>query len=101
MVYQPGEVQGKEVPIFGPYRIVSLTPNCAEVILMDRPRDSSIFVALDRVRYCCPELGDTSWTGERKRRSNRVEKSLPAVNTQLQSRQGPMTHSRAHQQPEQ
>jgi len=48
---------------------------------VDWPQDSSIFVALDRVRHNCPILGYTSWTGEMKQWSNRVERSLPAVNT--------------------
>ena len=39
MVYQPGEVQGKawklKHPFFDHYKIVSLTPNNAKVVLVD------------------------------------------------------------------
>ncbi len=59
MILMPGEVKGKAWklarPFHGPYRILSLTPNNAEVVLVDRPKDSSIFVSLDRVRLYYPE----------------------------------------------
>ncbi len=76
MILMPGEVKGKAWklarPFHGPYRILSLTPNNAEVVLVDRPKDSSIFVSLDRVRLYYPELeDDVSWTGPRKRKRNR------------------------------
>jgi len=80
MVYQPGEVKGKARklvrPYHGPYRILNLTPNNAEVVLVDRPKDPSIFVSLDRIRPCYAELGDVTWTG-RKRRKRGKKKPKP------------------------
>ena len=72
MVYMPTDVTGKDRklarPYHGPYRIVALTPTNAEVKLVDSVDDPSIFVALDRLRRCYPELPNTSWTGRRKTR---------------------------------
>ena len=31
---------------------------------MDKPAEPSIFVSLDRVRCCYPELGNVSWSGK-------------------------------------
>ena len=70
MVYMPTDVAGKERklarPYHGPYRIVALTPTNAEVKLVDVVDDPSIFVALDRLCQCYPEIPNTSWTGRRK-----------------------------------
>ena len=102
MVYQPSEVQGKAWklarPYHGPYRVLSLTPNNAEVVLVDRPREPSIFVSLDRVRPCYEELGDESWTGGRKRktRKKRPKESGQSSREQPQLK-GAMTRSRAKQ----
>ena len=56
MVHMPGEVQGKAWklarPFHGPYRVIALTPNNAEVSLIDKPKDQSIFVSLNRIRLC-------------------------------------------------
>ena len=64
MICMPAEAQGKTRklarPFHGPYRILSLTSNNAEVVLVEKPNESSIFVALDRIRLCYPELGDTA-----------------------------------------
>ena len=54
MVYFPSSIQGKAWkfarPYFGPYYVVSLTPTNAEVRLVDRPNDGTLFVALERLR---------------------------------------------------
>ena len=49
-----GEIQGKAAwklknSFFGSYRNVTLTPNNAEVVLVEQPLDLSNFVALDIV----------------------------------------------------
>ena len=66
MIYMPAEAQGKTRklgrPFHGPYRILSLTSNNAEVVLVEKPNESSLFVALDRIRLCYPELEDNAWT---------------------------------------
>lgn len=56
MVHMPHETQGKDrklvQPFHGPYRVVSSTPTNAEVVLVERPEEPSIFVTLERVRQC-------------------------------------------------
>ena len=68
MVYTPQEKKGKSRkvarPYFGPYHVLSVTPSNVEVRLVDKPAEPSIFVSLDRVRACYPELGDISWSGK-------------------------------------
>ena len=67
-IYMPSEVQGKAWklarPFHGPYRVIDLTPNNAEVSLIDQPKDQSIFVSLNRIRLCY----DATWTGPKKKR---------------------------------
>ena len=81
MTYMPGEVQGKNWklarPFYGPYRILSLTPTNAEIRLVDKPSDPSIFVSLCRLRPCYPELSDNSWSGTAKRRQRRRALNSP------------------------
>ena len=75
MVYMPGEVQGKDRklarPFHGRYRIVSLTPTNAEVVLVDHPKEPFIFVALQRVRRCYGEMSNVPWTGPLRKRKRR------------------------------
>lgn len=65
MVFMPSETQGQDRklshPFHGPYRVLALTPTNAEFCLVDDPKQDSIFVALDRVRHCYPELGNSTW----------------------------------------
>ena len=67
MVQMPGEVKGKSWkfarPHHGPFRVVSVTPTNAEVVLVDKPDEDTIFVSLKRVRPCYEELPDISWIG--------------------------------------
>lgn len=70
MVYTPSEIQGRDRklarPFHGPYRVITLTPANVEVHLVDAPKQDSIFVSLDRVGRCYPELGDSIWIGPRE-----------------------------------
>ena len=56
MVHMPHEATGKTAklarPYFGPYRVLNVTSTNAEVRLIDKPDEPSIFVSLDRVRPC-------------------------------------------------
>ena len=65
MVYMPNAVQGKAWkiarPFYEPYRVLNATPTNVEVKPVDKPDVESIFIALDRVRPCFPELPDVSW----------------------------------------
>ena len=67
----PSKVQGKDRklarPYHGPYRVLNVTPTNAEVALIDRPRNPSIFVSLTRVRRCYDDMDDHSWTGNDKK----------------------------------
>ena len=73
MVYMPHSVSGKAWKMarafYGPYRILSLTSTNTEVKLIDKPDSESIFVALNRVRLCYPELPSKSWSGQKSKRS--------------------------------
>ena len=73
MVFMPSEKKGTTWklarPFYGPYRIVDLTPTNVEVWLIDKPEDPTIFVALNRVRLCYPELPDKSWSGKTRKRA--------------------------------
>ena len=90
MVFMPSEVTGKNRklarPYHGPYRIIAVTPTNAEVKLIERVSEPSIFVAIDRLHKCYPEVPDTCWTGRkqtRKRRSKRQTVTLPRFREQL------------------
>ena len=107
MVYMPQERKGKSRkvarPYFGPYRVLGVSPSNVEVRLVDKPADASIFVSLDRVRPCYPELRNVSWSGKLTRKRQR--KSGPTIanrqgidGTQVRH-SGPVTRSqtrRAH-----
>ena len=102
MVHMPGEIQGATWklarPFHGPYRVVSLTPTNAEVVLVDKPKEPSIFVSLSRIRLCYEEMPDISWTGPKcKRRYQRKEKKQDATSAQPTNaplqRSGPVTRS--------
>ena len=90
MVHMPDEVKGKSWklvrPFHGPYRVVSLTPNNVEVVLVDRPEESSI---------CFAQSGSTvfSWTGPRKKRARVQVKSKASTKVTEPTRQGPVTRS--------
>ena len=53
MVYMPSEVQGKDRklahPYHGLYRVLQVTPTNMEGVLLDRPKDTSVFISLTRV----------------------------------------------------
>ena len=106
MVYMPSEVQGRNRklarPFHGPYRVLSVTPTNVEVQLVEDPKGGTIFVSLDRVRRCYPELRNTTWTGPRKKRkrSKKFKKSTETQNTEVTRVTGPVTRSMTRQQSE-
>lgn len=98
MVYMPHSVSGKAWklarPFYGPYRVLSLTPTNAEVKLVDKPDSGSIFVALNRVRLCYPELPSKSWSGQKSKRSyTRKSKEVTAAKPAPERITGPVTRS--------
>lgn len=99
MVYMPGAVQDPAWklarPFHGPYRVVTLTPSNAEVILIDKPKEPSTFVVLNRIRCCYDEMEDTSWTGPRKNQTRKPKDQSTALSNLKDSspRQGPVTRS--------
>lgn len=64
-LYVPSEKSGQAYkfakPYRGPYRIVGLYENGADLRLVSRPGDQTIRVALTRLRRCPEEIGDPSW----------------------------------------
>ena len=104
MVRMPSESQGKNWklarPFYGPYRVLQVTPTNVEVRLVDQPKGDSIFVALERVRRCYTEQGDTTWTGHNIVRSL-VPRGLPSqlvVKPRDHSKDQPATHSKSRLQ---
>ena len=103
MVHMPGTIRGKAWKFvrafYGPYRVVAVTPTNAEVRLVDKPSEASIFVSLDRLRRCPGELPDVSWVGQhspkksRQHKRNTVTSNLPVPSDQPYN--GPMTRSRS------
>ena len=99
----PGDVSGKDWklarPYHGPYRIISLTPTNAEVQLVEKPSDPTLFIAIGRLRKCYPEIpANVSWTGrhkktKRKRCSGGVQERSNAQTENLPHREGPVTRS--------
>ena len=90
MVFMPSDVTGKDRklahPYHGPFRIICVTPTNAEVQLIERPHDQSIFyeVAMERLRKCYPEQTNdcwTGWKGKRIRRKCQLPKSTSPVKT--------------------
>ena len=103
MVHMPHESTGKTAklarPYFGPYRVLNLTSTNAEVRLVDKPDEQSIFVSLDRVRPCYSELPNRSWSGHSSRRKRKRKSSSKTVVESPTSPEfgpytGPMTRSR-------
>ena len=96
MVHMPAAVTGKAWklarPYHGPYRVLSVTPTNVEARLVDEVDAESIFVAVNRVRPCRPELPDTSWTG-RKTRKRRKKPEKKAAEVPEEQRSGPVTRS--------
>ena len=78
MVFMPFECQEKERklarPFHGPYHVVAVSINTAEVQLIDLPNGESIYVSLDQVRRCYQEQGNTLWTGPRSSRKKKSKK---------------------------
>ena len=72
MIHMPAAVSGKSWklarPYHGPYRVIGTTSTNIEARLVDDVDADSIFVAVNRVRPCCPSQPDTRWTGPRRRR---------------------------------
>ena len=61
-VYMParktGHMRKLASPFEGPYRVVTVSPNVVEVRLVDKPRSTSIWVSLERVRRCPAQIKD-------------------------------------------
>ena len=73
-------------PYKGPYRIVQLFPNGAEVKLVDNPRAPTIRVALNRVRRSPTQPEESVTEVSRATNDERVEESgaVTSTNEQLE-----------------
>ena len=102
MVYMPAEKQGETRkvarPYYDPYRVISVTPSNVEVRLVDRPSDPSLFVSLDRVMRCYPELKNTSWSGRVRQRNKKKAVKGSVVQPSPAPRSGPITRSQTRVQ---
>ena len=58
-------------PFEGPYRIIAMYDNGADVRLVDRPTAPPIRVALDRLRHCPGQITENSYKRAKKRRGRR------------------------------
>ena len=76
----PSETTGKDRkldhPYHGPYRVVNLTATNTEVKLIERPKEPSIFVAIDRIRKCYPEQSNVTWTGRKRKSTKQSRKNV-------------------------
>ena len=65
----------------------------SEVKPVDKPEAEAIFVSLDRIRPCYPELPDISWCGNTKQKQNKW-KPKAKEDTEIPARtSGPVTCS--------
>ena len=75
-VYMPSAKKGKAHklarPFHGPYRVIETVDNGVMVTPIDRPQETPIRVAMDRVRRCPKEIPDTFWP-EHKKRGNQAK----------------------------
>ena len=109
MVHMPGTIKGKAWKFarafYGPYRVIAVTPTNAEVRLVDKPEEASIFISLDHLRVCPGELPDVSWSGHTQKQKSQNQKSRSTdkvtqsekskSTTAQQPYSGPTTCSRA------
>ena len=97
MVYMPNTVKGKAWklarPFYGPYRVLATTPTNLEVKPVDKPDAEAIFVSLDRIRPCYPELPNVSWCGNAKhKRSKKKPQAKKTTETPVRT-SGTVTRS--------
>ena len=67
-------------PYHGPYCVVQLDINTAHIQRVDCPQEDAIQVALDRLQWCLPEVGDENWPPDKKaakRASNKLKSKAP------------------------
>lgn len=73
-VYMPAAKSGKAYklsrPFHGPYRIITMHDNGADVRRVDRPQDATIRVPFARLRVCPSEIPDVSWPPKNSSESN-------------------------------
>ena len=97
VVYMPGAVKGKAWklarPFYGPYKVLATTPTNLEVKPVDKPDAESIFVSLNRIRPCYPELPDISWCGDAKRKQNKKKSHMQEETQRPIRTSGPVTRS--------
>ena len=84
-VYMPATKSGKAYklsrPFYGPYRIITLHDNGADVKPVDRPQDATIRVPFARLRACPSEIADVSWPPKKPESATaaRTAASAPAT----------------------
>ena len=91
-LYKPAEKTGEgrklARPYHGPYWIIELTVNNAQIRRIDKPHDEPIRVALDRLRRCPAEVPNEFWPPKNQQRK-RPPKSV-AVNHEQKKAAAPL-----------
>ena len=64
------------------------------MVLVDTPKDQSIFIALSCIPRCYDEIPDVSWTGPRKRKRQKKERQKEKRQERI-ARPGPITRAMA------
>ena len=90
-VYMPAAKSGKAYKLarafHGPYRVVEVVENGLLVRPIDKPRDTPIRVALNRVRCCPKQIPDEFWPT--RRQSDKDKSSLLTAEKDSNSKKGP------------
>ena len=78
-LYKPAEKTGERRklarPSHGPYRVLEVGNNSANIAHIDWPKDEPILVALGRLHRCPTELGDEFWPPDKRRRKRGLKKA--------------------------
>ena len=98
-VYMPAAKRGKAYkfakPFTGPYRIVDVYNNGAEVQLISRPHSESIRVAFNRIRRCPNEIPDISGSDGTAKPASTEMPGGPTLDTEVEATSTGKPRSRA------
>ena len=86
LLYVPYAASGKAHkfarPFHGPYRILEVTRNDARIVPVHSPKEEPIFVAIDRIRRCPPEISQEDfWPARSKRGKSKQKQNISEEGT--------------------
>ena len=74
-LFKPAEQTGARRkfarPFHGPYRLLEVGTNTAQICPVDTPNSDPILVSLDRLRRCPEEIGDEFWPPRKTHKTTR------------------------------